>query len=95
MHSTTPPVGGGLDSTTPPIGRGLDSTTPPLPPPNSHILVASLMVVINEYSLDVSWVGNLSGLEVGTLGKIAPKAQNLLNIMLVFSNLQYTPGMRT
>ncbi len=43
---------------------------------NSHLLIASLLVVINECPLDVSWAGNLSGLEVGKLGKIVPKARN-------------------
>ncbi len=87
MDSTTPPIGRGMDSMTPPIGRGMDSTTPPigsvwilrpppLPPPTSHLLVASLLVVINECPLGVSWAGYLSGLEVGKLGKTAPKARN-------------------
>ena len=47
----------------------------------------------SDYPLDVSWAGNFSGLEVGTLGKIAQKARYFFNIMLVFSNLQYTLGM--
>ena len=88
-----PPYREGYGFYNPPYRKGLDSTTPPLPPPNSHLLVASLLLVIKECPLDVSWAGNLSDLEVGKLGKIAPKARNFFNIMLVFSNLIYTPGM--
>ncbi len=54
MEFTTPaPIGRGLESMTPCIGRGLETITPP--PPDSHLLVASLLVVINESPL-VKWI---------------------------------------
>ncbi len=73
--------------------KNLKILRPPLPPPNCHLLVASLLVVINECPLDMSWAGNSSGLEVGKLEEIVPKVRNFFNIMLVFSNLKYTSGM--
>ena len=70
--------------TPPPYRKGSGFYDPPSAH-NSHLLVASLLVVIDESPLDVNWAGDLSGLEVGKLGKIAPKARKFLNIMLVFS----------
>ncbi len=83
-----PPIGGGLDSTTPlsegvlilrpPLSEGVSILRPTLPHPNSHLLVAPLLVVINhECPLDVSWERNLCGLEVGKLGKIAPTVRKI------------------
>ncbi len=94
----TTPIRGGLESTTPllewvwnlwrPHWSGLESTAPHATP-DSHSPVASLLATINECPIDVSWVCNLSGLEVGKLAKctftncvwkIVPMAKTFWNI---------------